>query len=115
MKNFADVIRHTKIFLGQDADIVNLPGKYLSNRVFAVLGCGGFYLGRRSPGLSSVFEVGKEVETFDSLDDLLEKIRFYLEHEDKRRQIALAGQNKVLHNYGYKQQMHKIFEWVNQQ
>lgn len=115
MEDFADVVRHIKIFLGQDADIVNTPGKYLSNRVFAVLGCGGFYIGRRTPGLCSVFEVGKELEAFDTFDELLEKIRYYLENEDKRRQIALAGQNKVLHNYTYKQQIHKIFEWVNQQ
>ncbi|MFP4444682.1 MAG: glycosyltransferase [Desulfosudaceae bacterium] len=114
MKNFADVIRHTKIFIGQDAD-VTVPGKYLSNRVFAVVGCGGFYLGRKNPGLSSVFTVGKELETFDSEAEAVDKIRFYLEHENERKKIALAGQQKVLNQYTYKHQIGKIFNWVNQQ
>lgn len=113
MKEFADVIRHTKIYLGQDAD-VTVPGKYLSNRVFAVLGCGGFYLGRRTPGVSSVFEVGRELDVFDSDDELSDKIHFYLENEDKRKEIAAEGQKKILNNFSYGQQMKKIFEWVNQ-
>jgi hypothetical protein len=114
MKEFADVIRNTKIYLGQDADVV-VPGKYLSNRVFAVLGCGGFYLGRRTPGISSVFEVGKELEVFDSEDELTEKIHFYLKNEEKRKQIAVEGQKKVINNFSYGHQMKKIFEWINKQ
>jgi spore maturation protein CgeB len=111
MKDFADVIRHIRIFIGQDVDNP-LEGRSLSNRVFAVLGCGGFYLCRRTRGVESQFEVGKDLVVFDDERDLLEKIRHYLNHEEERKRIALAGQKKVLTHYTYKKQMEKIFTWV---
>ncbi len=113
MKDFADVIRNVKIFIGQDADIP-VSGLYLSNRIFAVTGCGGFYLGRKTPGIEAAFEIGKEVDVFESDEELLEKIKFYLQNEDKRAQIALEGQKKVLTHYTYKQQIKKIFDWISE-
>jgi len=113
MKDFADVIRNVKIFVGQDADIP-VSGLYLSNRIFAVTGCGGFYLGRKTPGIEAAFEIGKEVEVFESTKDLLEKVKFYLEHDDQRERIAHAGRQKVLTSYTYRQQMEKIFDWITE-
>lgn len=114
MKDFADVVQHTKIFIGQDSDIP-CQGKYLSNRSFAVMGCGGFYLCRRTPGVEFAYEVGKEIDVFDTSDEIVDKVLYYLKNEDKRKQIALAGQKKVLNHYSYKNQMRKIFSWVNEQ
>jgi spore maturation protein CgeB len=111
MKDFADVIRNVKIFIGQDADIP-VSGLCLSNRVFAVTGCGGFYLAKNTPGISATFEIGKEIDVFESDEELLEKVKFYLQNENKREQMALAGQKKVLTHYTYKQQMKKIFDWI---
>jgi len=111
MKDFADVIRNVKIFIGQDADIP-LSGISLSNRVFAVTGCGGFYLARKTPGICAIFEIGEEVDVFESDEEMLEKVKFYLQNDNKREQIALAGQKKVLTHYTYKQQMKKIFDWI---
>jgi spore maturation protein CgeB len=113
MKDFADVIRNVKIFIGQDADIP-ISGLYLSNRIFAVMGCGGFYLGNRTPGIEAVFEIGKEVEAYESDKELLEKVKYYLTHDEARERIALAGQQKVLSQYSYKQQMRKIFDWIEE-
>ncbi len=113
MKDFAGVIHHIKIYLGEDADRP-FKGRYLSNRSFAVMGCGGFYLCRRTPGIEYAFKIGKEVEVFESDDEMVDKIHFYLKNEDKRKQIALAGQKKVLNFYTYRQQMEKIFVWVNE-
>ncbi|HRT71198.1 MAG TPA: glycosyltransferase, partial [Syntrophales bacterium] len=111
MKDFADVIRHTRIFIGQDADR-SMEGRSLSNRVFAVLGCGGFYLCRRTQGVESLFNVGSELAVFDNKVDMLDKIHYYLSHAEERKQIALEGQKKVLSHYTYKQQMEKIFLWA---
>ncbi|MDY0186740.1 MAG: glycosyltransferase, partial [Syntrophus sp. (in: bacteria)] len=113
MRDFADVIKNIKIFIGQDADIP-LTGLALSNRIFAVTGCGGFYLGRKTPGIETAFEIGREVEVFESDEELIEKVRFYLEHEEARKRIASAGQKKVLSHYTYRQQMAKIFDWIKE-
>jgi spore maturation protein CgeB len=112
MKDFADVIRHTKIFIGDDSDIP-IKGKYLSNRSLAVVGCGGFYLCRRTRGIEYLFDFGSECDVFETKDEMLEKVRYYLDNEDERKRIALKGQQKILNNYTYKNQMKKIFDWVN--
>ncbi len=111
MKDFADVIRHTKIFIGEDSDIP-ISGKTLSNRSFAVMGCGGFYLCRRTPGIEYAFEIGKEIDVFDTDDEMIEKVEYYLNKEAARKKIAAAGQKKVLEMYTYEKQMGKIFDWV---
>ena len=111
MKDFADVIKHTRIFIGQDAD-TPFKGKYLSNRSFAVMGCGGFYLCRRTFGIEGIYDVGREMDVFDTDDEMVEKIHYYLNSEDERKRIALAGQKRVLSDYTYKKQMGKIFDWV---
>ncbi len=113
MEDFTDIVKNVKIFIGQDADIP-ISGRYLSNRIFAVAGCGGFYLGRKTPGIESAFEIGKEVEVFDSDDELLEKVNFYLKDDERRKGIAAAGQKKVLTHYTYRQQMKKIFDWITE-
>jgi len=110
-KDFADVIRHIKIFIGEDADIP-ITRKYLSNRSFAVMGCGGFYLCRRTPGVEYAFEIGKEIDVFDTDDELITKVKYYLKNENERKRIATAGQKKVLEMYTYKKQLGKIFSWV---
>jgi spore maturation protein CgeB len=46
---------------------------------------------------------------------MVDKIHYYLKNEDERKRIALAGQKKVFNNYTYKNQMGKIFNWVNEQ
>jgi spore maturation protein CgeB len=111
MKDFARVIRHTKIFIGEDADIP-IRGKSLSNRCLAVIGCGGFYLCKRTPGIEFLFKRGRECDFFDTDEEMLEKVRYYLDNEDERKIIALRGQEKILNNYTYKHQMEKIFSWV---
>ena len=47
------------------------------------------------------FENGKDLVIFESVDDLVQKIGYYLEHEDERKAIAENGYRKVkeLHQY----------------
>ncbi|MCL5962157.1 MAG: glycosyltransferase, partial [Chloroflexi bacterium] len=52
-------------------------------------------------GLNDLFEVGREVVVFKDDDDLLEKIAYYLAHEDERRQIAEAGHRRTQAQHTY--------------
>ena len=42
-----------------------------------------------------MFEEGKEAAYFSSDKELLEKCRYYLTHEEERKQIAAAGHDVV--------------------
>ena len=46
-------------------------------------------------------EIGRELETYESMEELEHKVRYYLSHENERIEIALNGYEKVaaLHTY----------------
>ncbi len=64
-------------------------------RVWDVLGCGGFLLTNYQAELPKYFEIGKDLDIFESDEELVEKCRFYLQHEEKRKRIAQNGYEKV--------------------
>lgn len=60
-------------------------------RDFEIPMAGGFYLTQRCAEVSFMFEEGSNVACWDGTEDLVEKIRFYLENPGIRREIAAAG------------------------
>lgn len=74
---------------------VDLSGLENANpRLFEVTGCGSLLLTERSDNLSDLFLPGKEVVAFDDLEDLHEKMAYYLKHHDELSEIALAGMHR---------------------
>lgn len=67
----------------------------LSLRIFDVLGCGGFLITNFQSELPDYFEIGKDLVTYESPQDLLDKCSYYLKHEDERIEIANNGYEKV--------------------
>ncbi len=78
-------------------------------RVLDIMACGGFVLSNWQPEISEYFEEGAEIVTFDSLEDCLDKIEYYLIHEEERRQIAANGQRKVQERFSYQIGLEKLF------
>ena len=70
-------------------------------RVFDIMGVGGFMLSNYQPEIEELFSVGKEIEIYRSVDELEDKVKYYLSHEDKRVKISLAGYRKVSEKYSY--------------
>lgn len=67
----------------------------LSLRIFDVLGCGGFLITNFQSELPDYFEIDKDLVTYESPQDLLDKCSYYLKHEDERIEIANNGYEKV--------------------
>lgn len=63
----------------------------LSQRIWDVLGCGGFLLTNYQMELPEYFELGKHLDAYESTNELIEKCAYYLEHEDVRMEIANQG------------------------
>lgn len=85
---------------------LNLTAKGIQSgaslRIFDVLGCGGFLLSNYQAELPELFDVGKEIVLFESEKDLLEKISYYLEHDEEREAIAHNGYEKVKQEFSYR-------------
>ncbi|MCM1037844.1 MAG: DUF3880 domain-containing protein [Ruminococcus sp.] len=73
----------------------------LSLRIWDVLGCGGFLISNYQAEIPEYFEIGKELEVYESTDDLIGKIDYYLHHDAARMEIALNGYEKAAKYHTY--------------
>ncbi len=84
--------------------------KFLKGRVFEIPASGGFLLTEACDELEDYFDVGVEVEQFAGRDELLDKVRYYLEQDEKRREIAAAGKEKVLKYYTIERYLREVID-----
>ena len=67
-----------------------------------------------NPQTRCYFTPMQDYVSFDSKNDLVDKIRYYLEHEDERAEIAARGELKVRQYYNHiefwKRVMNKLEE-----
>lgn len=71
-----------------------------SDRLFKALGCGCCYITYPIIGIEEFFKPGEHLVMYNgTYEDLCEKIEYYLEHEDEREKIAVAGQEEVLRKH----------------
>jgi spore maturation protein CgeB len=64
-------------------------------RTFEIPACGCFLLAERTDEQCEMFEEDREAVFFTGLDELLDKICFYLKNDDARHKIARAGFQRV--------------------
>lgn len=73
-------------------------------RVFEVMAMGRPLLTNRESernGLTELFEDGKHLILYDGGQDLVDKVRYYLDHEEEREAIAVAGRQLALSQHRY--------------
>ena len=64
--------------------------------------------------LGNLFEVGQEIVGYTDADDLVSKIKYYLDHEEERLEIALKGRRRVLRDYLFSDMLRSIGSFVLQ-
>jgi spore maturation protein CgeB len=81
-------------------------------RDFEVPMSGGFYLVEHLDELEEFFEIGLEIETYRSRDEMLEKIRFYLAHDSERERMAEAGRARCLRDHTWERRFASVFQQI---
>jgi spore maturation protein CgeB len=81
-------------------------------RVWDVLGAGGFLLTNFQAELPSLFENGKHIVYYESIDDMLNKAQYYLTHDEEREQIAKNGHALVSQYHSYEKRLEQILSIV---
>lgn len=79
-------------------------------RVMDILGSGGFLLSNAQEELSEYFRIGTDIDIFHDLDELTDKISFYLKNPDIAKQIAVNGHATVAQNFSFEHQLTRIFQ-----
>ena len=84
----------------------------VSLRAFDVMACGGFLLSNYKEENQDYFDIGKEMEQYVSMEDAIEKIDYYLSHEDIRLEVAKSGRARVKRDHRMEDRLSDIFEIV---
>lgn len=93
-------LRSARIAVNAESDLNR--GEAGNMRLFETVGVGTLLLTEHQENIRQYFEPGTEIETFRNKAELIEKIRFFLAHPEKREAIARAGQKRCLEEYSLK-------------
>ena len=74
------------------------------------MGVEGFELTNYQSEIPEYFEIGRELETYSSEEELLEKISYYLQHEEERQIIARNGYEKAKENYSLNARVEQMMQ-----
>lgn len=86
----------------------------LSQRIWDVLACGGFLLTNYQAEIPDYFEIGKDLETYESMEELEEKVQYYLTHEEERMEIAINGYEKTAASHTYEMRLAQMIKLLSE-
>lgn len=91
----------------------NKVSSQIKARNFEINYFSGFQLTDYVPSLEEYYVIGKEVACYNTLEDALCLIRYYLENENERENIRDAGTKKARISYTYTAWLEKILNEIN--
>ena len=79
-----------------------------TTRSVEIPACGGFLLAERTEEHRALFQEDVEAAYFGSTEELISKVKYYLENESARKRIAWSGFHRAAGAYTYEAQMHTV-------
>ena len=104
-----EVYRRAKIWF----NLHLVPYKWPSNsRMYELASNGVMQVCDNKLWMSRVFEDGKEIVCYESIDEAIEKIEYYLKNENERIEIAKAAYLRSKNEYTYLHVMKKTLDYI---
>jgi spore maturation protein CgeB len=94
-------LQRTQVTYNNHIDISS--GSASNRRLFESTGVGSCLLTDHKANISTLFEPDREVVTFSSTDECIEKAKWLLDHPQERRKIAQAGQRRTIAEHTFTQ------------
>jgi len=86
--------------------------KYSSDRIGNYMACGTFFLTQYIEGIEECFQRGIHLDWFETVKEMEEKIKYYLIHDEERKEIAKKGQEFVLSHFDCKPLVENILNVI---
>jgi spore maturation protein CgeB len=105
-----DILRRSRIVWNSHIDDArNVAGNL---RLFEATGVGSFLMTDSKSNLATLFQPGEEVAAYESADDCLRKIEYFLARDDERERVAHQGQARTLGHHTYRHRVEQILGLV---
>lgn len=104
-----DIYANSKMVI--DINWEDFPAEGLSNRPFEVAGCGALFMTDETRAdIRRAYAEGQEVILFKNENDLREKVQYYLEHDEEREKIAIAGYRRTVKDHTYDKRIEQMMD-----
>jgi spore maturation protein CgeB len=70
---------------------------------------GGFYLAQYTPEHAEYYQAGEEIETWQSVEELIDKSRYYLDHLELAEKIRARGLQRALRDHTWRNRFDAVF------
>jgi spore maturation protein CgeB len=82
----------------------------VKGRDFEVPMAGGFLLTKDSDQIREFFKPGKEIVVYKDFNDLIDKAKYYVKHDDKREKIAESGHKRAKKDHTYTKRLTQLLK-----
>lgn len=107
-EEYVDILNRSKISL--NFCLNGCGASQMKGRVTETMACNTFLLEDEGTETNQFFDEGIDFVMAHSKEDMLDKIKYYLEHTEEREQIATAGYRKMTELYNARNAWRYIFE-----
>jgi spore maturation protein CgeB len=110
--DFARVCASARIVLGVNPSfqVRSRVWGYASNRMWRVVGCGGFYLGHATPGVRGLLRDGEHCAWYEDEEHASEQVERYLSDDAARERIRREGRAFVLAHHTFDHRVRNLLE-----
>ena len=84
----------------------------VNNRFFEANGCGAFQISDYRPILNDILPIDPEKVSFKSIDDAIDKMKYYLVHPQERYEIAQTIYKHFVNKYSYDELINYILSKI---
>ena len=116
-EDYTRAIRGASICLGllSEAGKGSSSGDLITARTFQIPACGVFMLHERNGEVLRYFEEAREAAFFESPEELVQKVRQYLDRPAERERVAAAGLERSRRDgYAIDARMKVVMDWLGQ-
>jgi spore maturation protein CgeB len=89
---------------------INWPAESVNPRTFEISACSTLQLTDMRSELPEYYARGSELEVFHDAQHLMEKMEYYLTHEEERLRVAVRGYQRTKRNHTFHDRIHKLLD-----